>query len=82
MRRLCPSLHPAAGLNSPFYYLHAQSSVIDLCGEQVVDSTAELLNFVHTASTALDIDVTEKNKDYQPAPAQVSHHTPHLPPCH
>lgn len=56
------------------YSWHPSSSLIALCGEQVVDSTTELLTFVHTASTALDIDVTEENKNDQPGTAQVHDH--------
>ena len=69
-----PSPCPVAGAISSLYYLQASSSVIVLCDEQVVDSTAELLTFVHTASTTLDIDVSEQNKEDHPETAQVHHH--------
>ena len=56
--------------------------MIPFCGEQVLDSTAELLTFVQTASTALDVDVTEQTKENQSLSARVHHHTAHYPLCY
>ena len=76
-----PSLCPVAGAILSFLYPPGLSFVINLCGEQVVDSTAELLAFVHTAGTALDVDITEQSKEDQSETAQVHRHTSHYPLC-